>query len=66
MPYLSYAINTTRTTFPKISYQDPFEPEYTRPTVKHNGPIVIAMIAFTLWASREAVAEEEKGNVGKQ
>jgi hypothetical protein len=56
-PYLSYSYNTARTHFPKLAYQNTFEPEYTRPVVKHNAPIVIALILTTLWASRVAVQE---------
>ena len=47
------------TQFPKIAYQNPFEDAYTRPEVKYNAPIVVSIIAFTLWYSRKAVADEE-------
>jgi hypothetical protein len=57
-PYVQYSINTVRTQFPKIAYQNTFEPEYTKPLVKHNVPIVLGLILTTIWASRVAVAEE--------
>ena len=58
-PYLSYDLNMTLTQFPKIAYQNPFEPAYTRPEVKYNAPIVGSMILFTLWYSRKTSCEEE-------
>ena len=57
-PYVQYGLNTVRTQFPKIAYQNTFEPEYTRPLVKYNAPIVVGLILTTLWASRAAVAED--------
>jgi hypothetical protein len=58
-PYRNYVIRNIFTTFPKLAYQNPFEPAYTRPEVKYNAPVVLTLIAFTLWASRKAVCEEE-------
>lgn len=55
-PYLQYGFNTVRTQFPKLAYQNSFEPEYTRPAVKYNVPIVLGLVFATLWASRAAVA----------
>ena len=57
-PYLQYSFNSVRTQFPKLAYQNTFEPEYTRPLVRHNVPIVLGLILATLYASRVAVAEE--------
>ena len=57
-PYLQYGINTIRIQFPKIAYQNTFEPEYTRPLVKYNVPIVLGLIFTTIWAARATVAEE--------
>jgi hypothetical protein len=65
-PYLYYALNVTRTHFPKLAYQNNFEPEYTRPLVKYNTAIVLSIVAFTLYASRKAVAEEEAKTAGNQ
>ena len=48
-----------QTYFPKISYANPFEPAYTRPTVKYNAPIIAGLVLFTLWASHKTVAEQE-------
>ena len=59
-PYLVYGFNIARTHFPKIAYQNNFEPEYTTDKVKYNAPIVISIIAFTLYASRKAVAAEQE------
>jgi len=65
-PYLVYGYRMAVTHFPKISYQNSFEPAYTRPEVKYNAPVVVSMILFTLWCSRRAVAEEENQNVHKE
>lgn len=61
-PYLSYGINISRVYFPRISYQNNFEPEYTR--TSNHGYIVVALIATTLVASRLAVAQEEEKSQG--
>lgn len=62
-PYEVYAFRMIETRFPKLSYQNNFEPAYTCNTVKYNAPIVLSLIAFTVWASHQAVAEEEAQNV---
>lgn len=61
-PYTLYAFHSAMTKFPKIAYENPYEPAYTRPEVKYNAPVVISLIAFTLWYSRKAVADEEREN----
>lgn len=61
--YGSYAFRMAETHFPKLSYQNNFEPAYTRNTVKYNVPIVLSLIAVTVWASHQAVVEEENQNV---
>jgi hypothetical protein len=61
-PCESYLLNITRTHFPKIAYENHFEPEYTR--TNYNAYIVIALIATTLLAARRTVAEEESRNRG--
>ena len=58
-PYASYAFKTAFTQSPKIAYENPYEPAYTRPEVRYNAPIVVSLIALTLWYSRKAVCEEE-------
>ena len=65
-PYFVYAYRMAATQFPKIAYQTPFEPAYTRPEVKYNAPVVVSMILFTLWYSRKVVGEEEEANVHKE
>lgn len=55
IPYTTYALNISRVYFPKISYQNIYEPEYTSPKVKHNAPIVVSLILFTLYLSRQTV-----------
>ena len=62
IPYESYILNITRTHFPKIAYQNHFEPEYT--TTSYNAYIVIALIATTLVAARTTVAQQESKNRG--
>lgn len=61
-PYEAYLLNITRIYFPKIAYQNTFEPEYTR--TNNHAYIVIALIATTLIAARQAVGEEEVDNRG--
>lgn len=55
--YTSYLFNITKLYFPKVSYENNFELEYTRNS--SHGYIVVALIATTLVAARQAVAEEE-------
>ena len=62
-PYGVYAFRKVSTEFPKIAYQNPFEPAYTRAEVKYNAHIVVPMILLTLWYSRKVVAEEESKQV---
>jgi hypothetical protein len=62
MPYETYLLNISRVYFPKIAYQNTFEPEYTR--TNNHAYIVIALIATTLVAARQAVAEEKDNNKG--
>lgn len=57
-PYAVYAFRMAQTYFPKISYNNIYEPAYTRPTVKYNVPIVAGLVLFTLWASHKTVAEQ--------
>lgn len=61
-PYEAYFLNISRVYFPKIAYQNTFEPEYTR--TNNSAYIVIGLIATTLIAARQAVAEEEVNNKG--
>lgn len=63
-PYESYLLNISRIYFPKIAYQNNFEPEYTR--TSYNAYIVVALIASTLVAARQAVAAEEQATLGHQ
>ena len=62
MAYTSYAYSKMITQFPKIAYQNPFEPAYTRPQVKYNAHIIIPMVIFTLWFSNWSVECEKKKN----
>ena len=64
-PYVNYSMSLVRTQFPKLAYQNHFEPEYTTSKVKYNAPIVLTMVAFTLYASRKAVAAEEEANADR-
>jgi hypothetical protein len=61
-PYDAYLINITRVYFPKLAYQNNFEPEYTR--TSYNAYIALALIATTLVAARATVAKEEQANQG--
>lgn len=63
-PYSVYLLNVTRLYFPKIAYENNFEPEYTRNS--NHAYIVVALIATTLVAARQAVAEEEEKRRGHQ
>lgn len=57
MPYETYLFHITRVYFPKIAYQNNFEPEYTK--TSYHGYLTVALIGFTLVAARQAVSEEE-------
>lgn len=61
-PYESYLLNVSRAYFPKIAYQNNFEPEYTR--TSYNAYAVLALVVATLVASRQAVAQQEQANRG--
>jgi hypothetical protein len=61
-PYEAYLLNISRVYFPKIAYQNNFEPEYTR--TSYNAYLALALIAATLVAARQTVAEEERNNTG--
>ena len=47
--YLSYGCYLGFACAPKLSYQNQYEPEYTKNTVKYNAPIVAAMLGTTLY-----------------
>lgn len=49
--YFSYARFLVTAQAPKISYYNPFEPEYTKKTVRNNAPIVIGMFTATFLLS---------------
>ena len=53
--YLSYGVNISIVYFPKVSYQHPFEPEYTRASIKYNYLIVCGLIGFTLYATKSRI-----------
>jgi hypothetical protein len=53
--YLTYGLNISRVYFPKVSYQNPFEPEYTRASIRYNYLIVTGLIGFTLYATKSKV-----------
>lgn len=53
--YISYGFNITKVYFPKVSYQNQFEPEYTAPSIKYNYLIVSAIIGFTLYATKTKI-----------
>ena len=55
MKYASYGFNVSRVYFPKVSYQNTFEPEYTSPSVKYNYIIVGGLIALTYYATKTKV-----------
>ncbi len=53
--YISYGYNITRVYFPKVSYQNPYESEYTKPTVKYNYIIISGLVGLTLLATKAKV-----------
>lgn len=53
--YISYGYNITKVYFPKVSYQNPYDPEYTKPSVKYNWIIVSGLIGFTFYATKAKV-----------
>lgn len=53
--YLSYGFNISKIYFPKVSYQNPFEPEYTKASVKYNWIIVSGLIGVTLYATKAKI-----------
>ena len=53
--YLTYAFNISKVYFPKVSYQNPYEPEYTKASVKYNWIVVSGLIGFTLYATKAKV-----------
>lgn len=53
--YLSYGFNISKVYFPKISYQNTFEPEYTKPSIKYNYLIISGLIGLTLIATKAKV-----------
>jgi hypothetical protein len=55
LKYLSYGFNITKVYFPKVSYSNPYEPEYTKPATKYNYLIVSGLIGFTLLATKAKV-----------
>lgn len=50
--YLNYGKYLVFAEGPKLSYVNPFEPEYTKKSVKMNAPIVIGMFAVTFIAAK--------------
>jgi hypothetical protein len=57
-PYQTYLFNVTRTHFPKLAYNNAFEPEYTRPLVKYNAIIVLSMVTLTAFVTWKTVSDE--------
>jgi hypothetical protein len=53
--YLSYGFNMGKVYFPKISYQNPYEPEYTKASVKYSWVVVSGLIGFTLYATKSKI-----------
>jgi hypothetical protein len=53
--YISYGYNITRVYVPKVSYINPFEAEYTKPSIKYNYIIVSTLIGLTLLATKAKV-----------
>ncbi len=53
--YISYGYNISRVYFPKVSYQNPYESEYTKPTIKYNYIIIYGLIGLTLLATKAKV-----------
>lgn len=47
--YFSYGTYLTTACLPKLTYQNNYEPEYTKQTVQYNIPIVFAMFGTTLF-----------------
>ena len=47
--YLSYSQYLAFACFPKTSYSNVYEPEYTKNSVKYNLPIVLTMFGTTIW-----------------
>ncbi len=50
MPYETYLLNISRVYFPKLAYQNNFEPEYTRTT--NHAYLALALMATTFVAAR--------------
>jgi hypothetical protein len=55
MKYISYGFNISKVYFPKVSYQNNYEPEYTKRSVKYNYLIVSAIVGLTLVATKAKV-----------
>ena len=53
--YLSYGFNISKVYFPKVSYQNTYEPEYPKPSVKYNWVIVSGLIGITLYATKSKI-----------
>lgn len=45
--YAAYASYLVFNQGPKLSYYNPYEPEYTKKTVKYNAPVVLGLFAAT-------------------
>lgn len=55
MKYISYGYNITRVYFPKVSFQNTYEPEYIKPSIKYNYLIITGLIGLTLLATKAKV-----------
>jgi len=55
MKYVEYGFNITQVYFPKVSYQNNFEKEYTKQSIKYSPFIVTGLIGLTLYATKSKI-----------
>ena len=53
--YLDYGFKISAVYFPKLSYQNNFEEEYTKKSVKYNYIVVLGLSASTLYATKSKI-----------
>jgi hypothetical protein len=51
--YLIYASEISTIYFPKLAYENQFEPEYTPWHVKYNAPIVLTIFGITIYLANK-------------
>lgn len=58
--YFRYASYLAFTEGPKISYANHYEPEYTKAKVRYNLPIVVALVASTLFLTHSVNSNKKQ------